>query len=85
MTTLDQLAQELGRAPPDRDKRPTWNEVMARTARPSLKVMGDDEARAWALKTAAELKAARDNPYGDDEEAILRELLRVVRKRRRGE
>jgi len=39
------------------------------------------EATAWVKEAIAAVKAARDNPYGDDDEAIAGEILRQIKKK----
>jgi hypothetical protein len=39
------------------------------------------EATAWVEQALAAVKSARDNPYGDDDEAIAGEILRQVEAR----
>jgi hypothetical protein len=36
----------------------------------------------WVREALAAIKAAPDNPYGDDDEAIARELLRKIDERK---
>lgn len=40
------------------------------------------EATAWVATAIAAVKAAPDNPYGDDDEAIAGEILRQIEAKR---
>jgi hypothetical protein len=42
------------------------------------------EATAWVEQAIAAVKAAPDNPYGDDDEAIAGEILRGIWKKQGG-
>jgi hypothetical protein len=42
------------------------------------------EATAWVEQILTAVKAAPDNPYGTDDEAIAGEILRQIEARKRG-
>jgi hypothetical protein len=45
---------------------------------------GARKAQEWVKAAIAAVKAAPDNPYGDDDEAIAAEVLRQIERKKAG-